>query len=340
MKKLLKVDVSFEVLYRMLIAPIRSKLLLTGIELKIFNYLSEPKSAKVIAKTIGTHPENTEAFLDALAACDLVRKKNGLYENIPISQTFLKEGSPTYLGQFFTSRLKRNNLVLNNLTNLVKKGPQSSPMKFDASSDEIWGQVAITMANYERAGIGQRIAEIISELPEFPSFQKMLDLGGGPGLIGIAIVSAHPSMKGVVFDKPAVVKIVEKFIKEYEMEDRMTVIGGDYTKDSIGEKYDLIFACESIAFIKRDIDTMMKKIRKALNPNGIFISFSGGFTDERTKPKDMILGWLSTVLIVQDMGFEQGFVADSLLRVGFKSVRSRTIDMPMGAMDMDIGRKA
>jgi hypothetical protein len=49
MKKLPEVNESFEDLYRMLVAPIRSKLLLTGIELGVFNQLSEPRSANVVA---------------------------------------------------------------------------------------------------------------------------------------------------------------------------------------------------------------------------------------------------------------------------------------------------
>jgi len=59
MKNLPEVNVSFENLYRMLIAPIQSKLLLAGIELGVFNQLSEPKSAEAVAEAIGTHPENT-----------------------------------------------------------------------------------------------------------------------------------------------------------------------------------------------------------------------------------------------------------------------------------------
>ena len=39
MKKLPEVNVVFEDLYRMLVTPIRSKLLLTGIERKVFNQL-------------------------------------------------------------------------------------------------------------------------------------------------------------------------------------------------------------------------------------------------------------------------------------------------------------
>jgi|GEM_PF-5591165 len=36
---------------------------------------------------------------------------------------------------------------------------------------------------------------------------------------------------------------------------------------------------------------------------------------------------------------DQGFIADSMLRIGFKSVRGRTLDMDWGPMDLDIGRK-
>ena len=58
MKKLPEVNESFEDLYRMLIGPIKSKLLLTAIELGVFNQLSEPMSANVVVEAIGTHSEN------------------------------------------------------------------------------------------------------------------------------------------------------------------------------------------------------------------------------------------------------------------------------------------
>ncbi len=340
MKKLPEVNVSFQKLYRMFVAPIKSKLLLTGIELKVFNELTGPTSADIVAQVIGSdHPENTMLLLDGLASIGLVVKKDGLYQNTPIAQAFLVEGSPTYLGQFFTNQLQWHKPVIDNLSTLVMEGPPPKP-EMGAESEEVWGQMATTMANYERSGIAQQMAEIISQLPEFPSLKKMLDLGGGPGLIGMAIVAAHPSMKGVVFDRPAIVKVAQKFIREYEMEDRMEALGGDYTNDSIGEGYDLVLACATLNFVKDDLDEFLKKIYDALNPGGVFIAFSDGLTHERTRPEIMVTTWLSMALTGQDMGFEQGFIADSILRVGFKSVRSRTLDTPMGPMDLEIGRKA
>ena len=339
MKKLPEIDVSFEELFRMLVAPIRSKLLLTGIELKIFNQLSEPNSAEVVAKAISTHPGNTRLFLDGLAASDLVVKRKMLYQNTPVSQTFLVEGSPTFLGQMFIFNEKAF-FALNDLYKLVKEGPPPPSKEANMDSEEIWTQWAFSIANSERAGIAQQAVEIVSELPEFSSFEKMLDLGGGPGIIGIAIVAAHQSMEGVIFDRPAIVKIAETYIKEYEMEDRVEVLAGDYSQDSIGEGYDLIWIRAAINFNKDNMDTLVKKIYDALNPGGVFISFQDGLTHERTKPDIMTLSWIPMALIGQDMGLDQGFIADSMLRVGFKSVRSRTLETPMGPMDLDIGRKA
>lgn len=338
MKKIPEINVSFEELYKMLIAPIKSKLLLTGIELKVFDQLSEPRSAEAVAKTLSTHPVNTKLFLDGLAASDIVVKKNGLYQNTLVTQTFLAEGSPTFLGQIFNFWAQSFNV--SDLSKLVKEGSLPPSPKADVGFVEMLAQLVPAMANYERAGTAQRVADIVSQLPEFPSFKKMLDLGGGAGLIGIAIVASHPSMKGIIFDLPPVAKAAGDFIKEYEMEDRMEVLGGDYLQDSIGEGYDLIWASGSLYFDKGDMYSLMKKIYDALNSGGVFISYHEGLTHERTKPDIMALGWMPQALMGQDMGFDQGFIADSMLRVGFKSIRSRTLDSPLGPMDLDIGRKA
>ena len=298
MKKFPEVNVSFEELYRILIGPIKSKLLLTGIEFGVFNHLREPRSAEAVAKKIGTHPVNTKLFLDGLAASDLVVKKEGLYQNTPVTQTFLVEGSPTSLGDFLTYTYQWSVPALKDMPQLVKEGPPP-PSKVDMASEETWGRAAMFMANYQRAITGPCMAKIVSHLPEFLSFRKMLDLGGGPGLIGIAIVAEHPSMKGVIFDRPASVEVAKTFIKEYEMDDRIEVMGGDYTCDSIGEGYDLIWASGTFNFYRDNMDMITENIYDALNLGGVFASLSDGLTHERTRPGIMALGWMPMALMVR-----------------------------------------
>ncbi|MFB0504290.1 MAG: methyltransferase, partial [Candidatus Bathyarchaeia archaeon] len=313
-------------------APIRSKLLLTGIELKVFNQLSEPRSADAMAQALGTHPGTTGVFLDSLTAIDLLQKKNGLYINSPIAQVFLVEASTTYLGTAL--QLLHSQLSLEDLSKLIKEGPPPTPEM--AFSEEMFAQ---EYASLERAGYAQIMVDVVSELPEFPSFRKMLDLAGGPGLVGMAVIAAHPSMKGIIFDLPPMVKAAETFIKEYGMADRMKVLGGDGFRDSIGEGYDLVLVCSSLQAYKDKFDSVVKKVYDALNPRGVFISYFYGLTHERTKPEITVLLLLSMALAGQDAGFDQGYIADSMLRGGFKSVRSRTLNTPLGPMELDIARK-
>ena len=168
--------------------------------------------------------------------------------------------------------------------------------------------------------------------------KKMLDLGGGAGLIGIAIVASHPTMTGVIFDKPEVVQVAERFIREYELEDRVAVIGGDYSKDPIGQGYDLVWTSYTLNFYRKNLDRIIGKIHAALTPGGVYISLAEGLTDERTKPTMMIN---AMALRESDLWFEEGEIAQSMLRVGFRSVHSRPMHgpQPHGPAVIDIARK-
>lgn len=70
-----------------------------------------------------------------------------------------------------------------------------------------------------------------------------------------------------------------------------------------------------------------------------FISFCEGLPHERTTPDFVVISMISIALMGQDSCFDQGFIADSMLRVGFKSVCSHTLDTDWGPMDLDITQK-
>jgi cyclopropane fatty-acyl-phospholipid synthase-like methyltransferase len=151
-------------------------------------------------------------------------------------------------------------------------------------------------------------------------------------------VDAHPEMTGVVFDRPVVAAVANELIKEYGLQERVSVMEGDYLVDDIGTGYDLIWACATLNFARHDLDTLIGKVHDALNPGGVFIAFQDGMTHERTQP-DTMLGHLGDALrSVQDFSFDQGEISASMLRCGFRIVHSRTIETPMGAMDLDIAR--
>lgn len=326
-------DISFESLYDMIIAPIKSKLLLAALELKVFNQLAEFKSAQEVSQSFGSHPRNTALFLDGLAACDLLEKRCNKYRNSPQSSAFLVEESPHFIGQLLMDQWRWSEPVIEDLTTFILRGPQQV-------SKVTPGESGDALANYERSGIAQEVSRIVEELPGFSSMRKMLDLGGGPGIIGMAVVASHPRMNGVIFELPSMAEVARKYVQEYRLEEKMEVMEGDYSRDSIGQGYDLVLACASLYSSKKCIDSIVGKVYEALNPGGVFVSIHEGLTTEKTKPEKMMLGWLTAELLGEDLSFSQGEIADSMIRVGFRSVRSRTIDTSIGEMDLDVGRKA
>ncbi|MCG8347304.1 MAG: acetylserotonin O-methyltransferase [Chloroflexales bacterium] len=356
MKQLPEVILSFEALEQLVsLAPLKAPVLAAGIELKVFNYLTEPASAAMVAQAITAYANNVQILLDGLAALDLVTKKNGLYQNTPLAEAFLAEQSPTYLGVMLAQYARMERPTSDDLVYLIKEGPpeiettldeqtgaQQAGVMEELDEQEIAQRLKLTASAYadvQRSGIAQQLAELVAALPEFPTFATMLDLGGGAGLIGVAIVTKHPTMMGVIFDLPPVVEAAKNYIAEYGMQQRIKVLGGDYTCDPLGGPYDLILASASLHAGRQNLDMLLAKIYHALNSGGVFVSVHEGLTHEQTKPLAMVLPRIPFALQGMNLSFEQGEIAHAMVRAGFRSIHSRTITMPYSPLDLDIARK-
>ncbi len=337
MKKLPDMDIQLGPVYEIMNGRTKTQIFLSAIELKVFDYLSSPKACGEIAEELKTHKENTGFLLDGLTAMGLLEKENGLYRNSPETQLSLYSESPAYVGQLFVMMDQMAKTDEKGFLQLVKEGPQA--MNFDMGAEEIWAGYARAMANFQRSGVAQKMALIVSGLDGFAGFKKMLDLGGGPGLFCIAMVDEHPSMHGVIFDQPAVVKISGEFIEEYQMQDRITVMGGDYMKDSLGEGYDLIWASSTLNFARENLVDFFQKIHKALAPGGVFISLAEGMTHEATQPSSLILGSVVHMLMGNFLPFNKGEIAKAMHQAGFSTVERKTVETSMVPMELDIAIK-
>jgi SAM-dependent methyltransferase len=321
---------------------VKWELLKSALILNLFDGLSDPRTAEEVASAYAMHPPNTEHFLNALTALGFLVKNNGRYCNASATESLLTRGKDTFVGEallFFESwhRPLQNGVLLN----LVRNGP--TPMQ-DLGDENLWKKAARSSLNACRAGRAQAIASRVAALPEFPSFSRMLDLGSGPGMIGIAVAAAHPSLKCWLFDKPAVCRVADEAIAEYGMEDRVATLGGDYLTDGIGEDYDFVIACYTLNFYRDRLEEILAAIHRALRPGGVFMVVSDGLTSDRTAPAATVISWLSTALQGMDMSFEQGKIADAMLQAGFVTTQSHILEEidieANGPVELTVGRKA
>lgn len=333
------VHMSFKPLQDLLLKKSEANLLLAGLELHLFSELESYHSAEDIAENLKLHTNNTLHFLNALVACDLICKSEDLFWNSPIANKFLVEGKETYLGDYLLSCDPWYTISPEMLCRFVREGPSASASEVEMHSGEFWERQTRGSINYQRSGMAQIVVEIVSSIPEYANFSKILDLGCGPGLLGFALILDHPTMNGVLFDQPPVAEVANRCAAEYGLSDRVTGMSGDYLNDSIEGGYDLILASMTVNYALGSFDSMMNKIYDALNPGGIFVTISDGRTHNGTKPEEMVISMLLPDLMGQNMAIHEDFIANAMLDAGFYKVRSRSVQTPVGEVECTIGKK-
>ena len=338
MKKLPDVAIVPDKLFDMQLGVVAGQMLMAAVDMNVFDHTTEPTSSNDVANAIDAHPGNTELFLNALVAVGLLEKKDGAFRNTELTDVFLVNDRETSLGDY----LKYTQSFLFKTAEDMKTADINGP-----ASDEQWDAdqdvhyiSTILMSNIARSGTSQALAKAIADLPEFAGVAKMLDLGGGHGLDGIATVQMHPSMEGVVFDKAAALRAAQESIREFGMEDRMTVLAGDYLTETIGSGYDLILAKGTLNFAGPSLESVVQKVFDALNEGGVFVSIHEGLTDERTRPESLVVGWLPFGLSAMDVSLTKERIPDAMTAAGFSGLETRPHYSPFGGgLDMVVGRK-
>ena len=320
---------------------VKWEVLKTALELKVFTLLSEPQTAEYVAKQLKLHEENTHVFLNALVAMKCLTKQQEGYQNAELAQTYWTENHDLSLGDSMLYMAQWNEPVLNGgMLHMLKEGP---PPPQDIADEKIWELGARQSINFTRAGRAQKIAAYVALLPEFSSFKRMIDIGAGPGVIGLAIAAAHESMTCDLFDQQAVCTVADELIAEYGMEDRVRTVCGNYLTDPFWGEYDFVVASYTLNFYRNRLDEVITRIFESLNPGGVFLVVSDGLTNERTAPEATVISWLPTALQGMDMGMDHGQIAASMLRCGFVETQIDRISScgvdAHGPVEFTVGRK-
>lgn len=325
----------------MIYAPMYSKLCMTAIEMDIFSHLRTFTVAKELAESLGWHEVNTGLFLNVLTGIGLLEKENGAYKNTAVSEKYLVRGEVNYAGDHLTKYSQLNSYDNVDIAGLVRSGSESAEEQ--QSSNELFENTAQMMAQMMRSmQMGGRAAEIVAvmrSLPEFESAGKLLDLGCGTGMLGISIVRAHASMKGVIYDIPTMESAIRESICMSGTDDRVSALIGNYLTDDIGSGYDMILAAATLNFAKDAINALMKKLYAVMNPGGVLACVGDGIHKDGTAPKDVLTGWLPYALRGRNYGMPRGLLSQAALNAGFRSVHTQTMPMLTGITDIEIIRK-
>ena len=266
-------------IWDMVIAFQKSRTLLTAYELELFTALDkESKSSAEIAAALGTEKRATDRLMNALVALELLTKKENKFSNTPLAQRLLVKHSPEFMGNLYHSAHLWN--TWSTLTQAVYKGTTVMERKINDRGEK-W-LTAFIAAMHTRA---QKQAPLVVGKLDLSKVTRVLDVGGGSGAYAMAFVKAHPNIDATVFDLPNVVPLTLRYIEKEELTDKVKTIVGDYTVDSLGKGYDLIFLSAIIHSNSHEVNRkLIKKCSEALNPDGRVVIQDFIMDEDRTAP--------------------------------------------------------
>ncbi len=299
-----------------------ARVLLTANNYKVFDFSKKQRTAKALAKDIGTDRRATEILLDALTGLGLLSKKNSRYTNTDIASQFLVSESPFYQGDI----IRHVDALWDNWSGLDKVLKTGKPNHVSHNhSAFILGMHNLSVLK----------AKNIINASELRGVNKALDLGGGPGTYSIEM--AKKGIQVVLFDRPETIKIAKHVInktaarsenKSKENIKNISFIQGDFLYDKLGKNYDAILISQIFhAYSEKDIIRLLKKCRSALSNSGRIVIQEFLIGDNRTHPEQSAL--FSINMLVNTTGgrcYSPVELKTWLLMAGFKKVKKKLID--------------
>jgi hypothetical protein len=247
-----------------------SKMLMVAVDLGLFNFLEEPRSAVEIAAWLKADNRATGIFLNGLASLGLVIKGVDYFKNSELASRYLVQGGENYRGAIIKHMEHTWGRGWDDLreTVLVGHPPEVDPEKWVDSRPQrdeaevrafIWGMHAIA----------RDLAPSVAAKLDLKAVRHLLDLGGGPATYAITFAQANPGLTATVFDLPMPLEIAQENIAKNGLTGRVQTLAGNFLEDDIGTGYDFIWVSQILhSHDERQCKLIIAKAVAALTSGG------------------------------------------------------------------------
>lgn len=314
----------------------RAQVLYTGVRLGLFESLAAgPKTLEELGRELGCPLRSLERLVIAAHAMRLLEREGSSYSNGRPATLTLVEGQPGYVGNWIrlTSQWFK---PWSNLEQAVRSGQHvEDPSLHLGASPEYVRDFIRGMHDYA-ASRGRDLLRYL----DLTGAKRLVDVGGGPATYSILFARKHPELHCTVFDLPEVLKIAQEYVAAASLQDRVTLLAGDYTVNDFGNDYDVAFLSDMLQ--QEDDDTalmVLEKTYRALRNGGRIVVQAMFLKDDKSGPEWPALHSLILMLVSRHgRALTMAQTIAWLERAGFTDVQR----VPMSfynANSLIIGRK-
>ncbi len=246
-----------------------AKMLMAAVDLGLFDFLEEPKSAVEIAAKLQADARATGIFLNGLAALGLLVKGVDYFRNSKLASRFLVQKGDNYRGAIIKHIEHTWKRGWEDLQETILVGrPAEDPEKWvDARPERDEGEVRSFILGMH--AIARDLAPTVAAKLDLKGVRRLLDLGGGPATYAIAFAQANPELNATVFDLPMPIEIAQEKIAASGLTDRVNTLPGNFLKDDIGSGYDFVWISQILhSHNEAQCKFLIGKAAAALNPGG------------------------------------------------------------------------
>ena len=323
------------------LASLSADALNLALEQGLFAHLDQFIAAEELAHRLNLDKDNMDYLLELLWSLELLECQwtcPRRYRSLPKAARYLNPESAQYCGDAMQFRHGVLRQVGNQLEDLLRHGktPGPDPQLIQQG----WAAAARSQIAQEQTAVTAQVAcEIFGAVPQFWQAQRLLDLGGGPGLVAIALAQQQHDLRGVVFEYEAAAAVAQQRIVQAGLQDRLSTLAGDLLVDDFGADYDLIW-CSSVLHFVPDIPALLTRLYRALRPGGVLVCCHAEVHTQISKARRILHYYLHMRMQGRQV-LPEGHLAQLLEQAGFEGIQQfDEVRFPVAPVTALIARKA
>ncbi len=299
-----------------------SRCVVAAEKLQVFRKVhNQQLTAAAIGRKIGIRGWRAEAFLAALVSVGLLKKTGKLYRNSALADKYFVRKRSIFWTKLYSRECCREYQAFSVLEDMLTTERSFASILGIDSWDYIkeikknpeWAHDFTHMLYYHHLPDAKALAENL----DLAAYHSVLDVGGGSGVMSIALVRKYKHLKACVLDLEPVIHVARKIIRRERLSRRIDTCVGDMTKH-IPCGHDVVMFCDSEL---GGLDTL-KMVYDSLPDGGLVVMVENFSSEDWTVPLYRLMWqlrstsfWLTTKTQVVAM----------LRESGFKAVKSRRI---------------
>lgn len=256
-------------------APVSAAALAAGLELGLFwTFDDGPRTVRSVAEDLDMPVIRCRFWLATLASMGLLEETDDGYGLSAAGRSAILDGASRQTWRYLAQEAREASpLTVDLARRLGRRGPVTDAV------DAVTDYVDKLRADPDRARrftellyeLHQWLAEAVAQTVDLSGARRLLDIGGGSGVVSLALLGRNPGLTAVVGDIPAVCEAGRAIADRTEQAGRISFLPMDYWAE-VPEGFDVILTCDA-RFTRR----LLATISAALPEGGRYLLVDRSF---------------------------------------------------------------